>query len=190
MQKSSSLAADIQCEHVHENGFMTVLGEKKSVSWEESSMGVVSHHCMGISFAERRSWKPTLLAVYRVSRSVINWGQEEKRVAEDEMIGWHQQLNGCEFEQIPIDNEGQGSLVCCSPWGHKELDMTSQLNNNNNNHLSEGQCHNSSAIFTGDNLTYKWEGCNLWKSKSCSLDGSFFPASTPNSSDLAEVCIA
>ena len=82
-------------------------------------------------------------------------------MAEDEMIGWHQQLNGCEFEQIPIDNEGQGSLVCCSPWGHKELDMTSQLNNNNNNHLSEGQCHNSSAIFTGDNLTYKWEGCNL-----------------------------
>ena len=50
--------------------------------------------------------------------------QEEKRVTEDEMIGWHHQLNGCEFEQIPIDSEGQGSLVCRSPWGRKELDMT------------------------------------------------------------------
>ena len=40
------------------------------------------------------------------------------------MIGWHHQLNGCEFEQIPIDSEGQGSLVCRSPWGHKELDKT------------------------------------------------------------------
>ena len=98
------------------------LGEKKSVSQEESSIGVVS--LLGIGFAERRSWKPTLLAVYRASRSVINWVQEEKRVTEDEMIGWHHQLNGCEFEQIPIDSEGQGSLVCRSPWGRKELDMT------------------------------------------------------------------
>ena len=45
-------------------------------------------------------------------------------VTEDEMVGWHHQLNGHEFEQIPGDSEGQGSLVCCSSWGHKELDMT------------------------------------------------------------------
>ena len=38
-------------------------------------------------------------------------------------------LNGHEFEQTPGDREAQGSLVCCSPWGHKELDMTEQLNN-------------------------------------------------------------
>ena len=43
---------------------------------------------------------------------------------EDEMIGWHQQLNRCEFEQTPGDNEGQGSLACCSPWGYRELDTT------------------------------------------------------------------
>ena len=49
--------------------------------------------------------------------------QEEKGVTEDEMVGWHHQLNGHEFEQIPGDSEGQGSLVCCSSWGHKELDM-------------------------------------------------------------------
>ena len=38
--------------------------------------------------------------------------------------GWHQQLNGHEFEQAPGDDEGQGNLVCCSSWGHKESDMT------------------------------------------------------------------
>ena len=48
----------------------------------------------------------------------------------DDMIGWHHQLNGHEFVQTPR-GIGQGSLVCCSPWGRKELDMTEQLNNNN-----------------------------------------------------------
>ena len=51
-------------------------------------------------------------------------------MTEDEMVGWHQQLNGCEFEQTPGDGEGQGSLVCCNPRGCEELDMTEQLNNN------------------------------------------------------------
>ena len=45
-------------------------------------------------------------------------------MTEDEMDGWHHWLNGHEFEKIPGDNEGQGSLVCYSPWGHKELDVT------------------------------------------------------------------
>ena len=46
--------------------------------------------------------------------------QEEKRVIEDEMVGWHHPLNGHEFEQTPGDREGQGSLACCSPWSYKE----------------------------------------------------------------------
>ena len=50
------------------------------------------------------------------------WGQEEKQAAEDEMVGWHHQLNGHEFEQTQGDNEGQGSLACSSSWDHKELD--------------------------------------------------------------------
>jgi len=49
---------------------------------------------------------------------------EEKGVTEDEVAGWQHSLNGHEFEQTPGDSEGQGSLVCHSPWGHKELDMT------------------------------------------------------------------
>ena len=47
------------------------------------------------------------------------------------MVGWHHQLNGHEFEQALGDSEGQGSLVFCGPWGHKELDMTEQLYNSN-----------------------------------------------------------
>ena len=44
-----------------------------------------------------------------------NWGQEEKGVTEDEMVGWHHRLNGHESEQTPGDGEGQGGLECCSP---------------------------------------------------------------------------
>ena len=52
-------------------------------------------------------------------------------MTQDKIVGWHHQLNGHEFEQIPGDSEGQGSLVCCSSWGHRESDMTQRLNNNN-----------------------------------------------------------
>ena len=45
-------------------------------------------------------------------------------MTEDDVVGWHHQLNVCEFEQTLGDSEGQRSLVCCSPWGCKELDMT------------------------------------------------------------------
>ena len=50
------------------------------------------------------------------------WGQEEKRASEDEMDGITKSMN-MSFEQSPGDSEGQGSLACSSPWGHKELDM-------------------------------------------------------------------
>ena len=51
-----------------------------------------------------------------------------RRGREDELVGWHQQLKGHEFEQTLAAGDGQGSLACCSPWGHKELDTTEQLN--------------------------------------------------------------
>ena len=59
-----------------------------------------------------------------------DWRQEEKGMTEDEMVGWHHWLNGHGFEQTAGESEGQESLVCCSPWGCKEVDMTEQLNNN------------------------------------------------------------
>ena len=56
------------------------------------------------------------------------WRQEEKGTTEDEMVGWHQWLDGYEFVQALGVGDGQGSLECCSPWGHKELDTTERLN--------------------------------------------------------------
>ena len=57
-----------------------------------------------------------------------DWGQEEKGATEDEMVGWHHGLNGHGFGWTPGVGDGQGGLVCCSSQGHKELDMTEQLN--------------------------------------------------------------
>ena len=51
-------------------------------------------------------------------------------MTEDKMVGWHHRLDGHEFEQALGDVDGQGCLVCCSPWGRKESDMTEQPNNN------------------------------------------------------------
>ena len=57
-----------------------------------------------------------------------DWGQEEKGMTEDEMVGWHHQLGGHEFEWTPGVGDGQGGLVCCNSWVHKELDLTEWLN--------------------------------------------------------------
>ena len=57
-----------------------------------------------------------------------DWGQEEKGRTEDEMVGWHHRLNGHGFGWTPGIGDGQGGLACCDSWGHKESDMTEQLN--------------------------------------------------------------
>ena len=57
-----------------------------------------------------------------------DWRWEEKRKTEDEMVGWRHWINGHEFEYTLEAGDGQGGLACCSPWGHKEADMTEQLN--------------------------------------------------------------
>ena len=54
--------------------------------------------------------------------------RQEKGMTEDEMVGWHHWLNGHEFESTPGVDDGQGGLVCCGPWGHKESDTTEWLN--------------------------------------------------------------
>ena len=51
-------------------------------------------------------------------------GRRRRGVTKNKMVGWHCQLNGHEFEQALAESKGQGSLACCSPWGHKELDTT------------------------------------------------------------------
>ena len=76
-------------------------------------------------------WPPDAKS-YIISKgpdSEKDWRQEEKGTTEDEMVGRHLWLNGYEFEQAVGDREGQGSLVCYSPWGCKESDTTEWLNN-------------------------------------------------------------
>jgi len=68
-----------------------------------------------------------MFTIYRslLSDAGKDWRQKEKGVMEDELVGWHHQFNGDEFEQASGDGEGQGSpWHGCSPWGHKELDTT------------------------------------------------------------------
>ena len=65
------------------------------------------------------------------------WGLCQFGMTEDEMAGLHHQLNGPEFEQAAGDNEGQGSLGCCSPWGCKEWNMTEGLNNSKSEKLAQ-----------------------------------------------------
>ena len=57
-----------------------------------------------------------------------DWRQEEKGMTEDEMVGWHHQLDGCKFEWTPGVGDGQGGLACCDSWGRKESDTTERLN--------------------------------------------------------------
>ena len=70
------------------------------------------------------NWPPNVQSwlIAKVLDAGKDWGQEEKGVTEDEMAGWHQRLNGHEFEQSLGDSARQGRMACCSPWGLKELD--------------------------------------------------------------------
>ena len=76
-------------------------------------------------------------------------------MTKDEIVGWHHQLNGHELEQALGDGEGQGNLACCSPWGHKESDVTEQLKNNKNH---EGKIKPKSKYYLGrENAAKNWK---------------------------------
>ena len=97
--------------------------------------------------SERRHWRRTKLGLQEASHRKCthlycvkawliwedpdagrDWGQEEKGTTENEMVGWHHQLNGHGFGWTPGVGDGQGGLACCSSWGCKESDTTEQLN--------------------------------------------------------------
>ena len=114
-------------------------------------------------------WSPDVNSwlIGKVPHARKDWGQKEKRVSEDEMAGWHPHCNGYDLGQTSEDSQGQGGLASCSPWGHKELDITGPLNNNNNN---------NTLFYVHDNLpTFKWKwphdkSCGkLWGQRTMSL---------------------
>ena len=98
-------------------------------------------------------WPPDVKSqlIRKDSDSGKDWRQEEKGMTEDAMIGWHQWFSGHEFQQALEDNEGQGSLACCSPWIHKESDMPQRLNSNNN--PLKTSLTTKAHFFTKDDLT-------------------------------------
>ena len=93
-----------------------------------------------------------------------DWRREEKGTTEDEMVGWHHWLNGHEFEQASGDGEGQGSLVCCSPWGRKESDMSDWVNWTELNW--SGNYNSSIAMYLqklkADLHLRKWDVSHSW----------------------------
>ena len=97
----------------------------KEISLEYSLEGLVlklKHQYFGHLMQRTDSLEKTL------SLGKIEGRRRRGQMTEDEMVGWHHQLNGHEFEQDLGVCDGQGSLVCCIPWGHSESDRTEQLN--------------------------------------------------------------
>ena len=107
--------------------------------WKLGSIGSINHKgSQSWIFIERTDaeaetpilWPPDVKNWYtgKDPDAGKDWRREEKGMTEDEMVGWHHCLNGHEFEQVLRAGYGQGSLVCCNPWGPKESDTAEQLN--------------------------------------------------------------
>ena len=93
-----------------------------------------------------------------------DWRQEEKGTTEDEMAGWHHQLDGREFEWTPGVGDGQGGLTCCDSWGRKELDMTEWLNSTelNENEPFDQNCYVCLFIIYISSLSYHHSQFSYW----------------------------
>ena len=132
-------------------------GERQRIDASDCGAGEDSWESFGLHGDQTsQSWRKSVLNIHWKdwgwswsSSTLATWWEEpthwqrpwdpdagkdwrQKGMKEDEMVGWHHRFNAHEFEQALRDGEGQGSLVCCSPWGYKELDTTERLNNNNN----------------------------------------------------------
>ena len=102
------------------------LGELRELVMDREAWHAAIH-----GVAKNQTQLKTELMLIYVTAGTKDWRQKEKRAAEYEIVGWHHQLHGHELGQTLGGSEGQGGLVCCSPWGCKELDMTERLDNNN-----------------------------------------------------------
>ena len=140
--------------------------DSKSLKACVNLKNIISHHFFFLTHQTdfRQSSKPSvshkcghsLFCSLMLADAGKDWRQ--KKVTEDEMVGWHHQLSGHELGQTLGDGEKQGGLTCCSPWGCKKSDMTWQLNNNNNKHFhnTEYPAYNTQmrATFSKDSWVY------------------------------------
>ena len=125
-------------------------------------------------------WPPDMKSwlIWKDPDAGKDWRQEEKGTAEDEMVGWHHRCDGHELEQAPGVGDGQGGLVCCSPWGRKESDTTEWLKWTELNWFILYIPHFQKDVW-GEGLTHVFqpsnvypavsfwpsqpEGCSLWE---------------------------
>ena len=96
---------------------------KGSQSWVFSGRTDVEPETLILWPPHAKSW-----LIGKVSEAGRDWGQEEKGLTEDEMVGWHHQLNGHGFVWTRGAGDGHGGLACCGSWGRKESDTTERLN--------------------------------------------------------------
>ena len=122
----------------------------KEISPEYSLEGLMLK--LKLQYLGHLMWKTD--SFEKISDARKDWRCEEKRTAEDEMVGWHHQLDGQEFEQAPGIGDGQGSLACCSPWGLKESD-TAELTELNWALLLT-RCHGSIRQWPHPVLAFLW----------------------------------
>ena len=108
-----------------------------------------------------------------------DWRQEEKGKTEVEMVEWHHRLDGHEFEWVPGIGDGQESLVCCSPWGHQELDTTEWLNGTEARKIRQlFQCNHPCNVYF--NKSY-WQPWGIIKRDQLMKTNWIYPASfTPS----------
>ena len=130
-----------ECQRIHALNCGTGEDSRESLGLQEQ----ISHPkgnqpwiFIGRTDAETESpilWPPDANSklIEKDSDAGADWGQKEKGVTEDEMVGWHHRLNGPEFEQTLGVSEGQECLVCYSSWDRKESDTTEWLNNSKTN---------------------------------------------------------
>ena len=112
-----TLESPLDCKEIHP------VHSKGDQSWVFFGRNVAKAETPVLGHLMRKSW-----LIGKDSDAGKDWGQEEKGTTEDQMAGWHHQLDGREFEWTPWVGDGQGGLACCNSWGHKESDTTERLN--------------------------------------------------------------
>ena len=131
-------------------------GDPTSPFWRRSTLGFLWKEWCWSSNSHVKS-----CLIGKDSDAGRDWGQEEKGTTEDEMVGWHYQLDGREFEWTPGVGDGQGGLACCNSWGREESDTTKQLNWTENEIKFKIQFLSLTGPISGAQSLYVESGCTI-----------------------------